>query len=240
MKVRDISFSSPAENILFDELLLILAEEGREGETLRFWESPTTFIVLGRTGKPEEELILEHVRRDNIPVLRRSSGGGTVVQGRGCLNFTLILFKERDSQLNDIRRSYQWILQRVLKVFAGLGVAAEFQPTSDLALSDGKKKFSGNAQRRGRRYILHHGTVLYDFPLDLISRYLALPKDQPPYRRGRTHLDFVTNLPMAPGRIKEMFAEIFEAGERAEKIPDEHTLLRSLLETKPPVIPIGE
>lgn len=238
MKVRDISFSSPAENILFDELLLILAEEGQEGEALRFWESPTTFIVLGRTGKPEEELIAEHVRRDNIPVLRRSSGGGTVVQGRGCLNFTFILSKERDPQLNDIRRSYQWILQRVLKVFAELGVAAEFQPTSDLALSDGKKKFSGNAQRRGRKYILHHGTILYDFPLDLISRYLAIPKDQPPYRQGRTHLDFVTNLPVRPQQIKDAFARIFAAGECAEITAQQRGRLRSLLESKSPLVPI--
>ena len=51
MLLKDISFPAPQENIFFDESLF------RENkECLRFWESPVVFIVLGRTGKAQEDI----------------------------------------------------------------------------------------------------------------------------------------------------------------------------------------
>ena len=206
---KEISFADPAENILYDNVLLSLAEEGKIGNTLRIWESPVYFVVLGRTGKVQEDLHASALIADHIPVLRRSSGGGTVVQGPGCLNFSFILSKENDADLADLRRSYHIISQEVLTVLKSLNVQGVFRPTSDLALKKNDKKFSGNAQRRGRKFILHHGTILYDFDLDLISRYLAMPVDIPDYRKGRPHKDFVANIPVSPtdfmGTLKSIY-----------------------------------
>ncbi len=191
---KDISFADPSENILYDDVLLSLAEEGKLGNTLRIWESPVYFVVLGRTGKVEEDLDLENLKADAVPVLRRSSGGGTVVQGAGCLNYSFVLSKETTPALNDLRGSYHIILEGVLTLLSNLNINAVFRPISDLALQNSEKKFSGNAQRRGRNFILHHGTILYDFNLGQISRYLRMPKDVPEYRKGRSHTDFVTNI----------------------------------------------
>ena len=200
MVIYEISFSSPLENLVFDELLLDEAEAGRGGDVLRLWESPTPFIVLGRTGKPAHEIYTTRCGRDHVPVLRRCSGGGTVIQGPGCMNFSFILSRVRCPALNDLHRSYQEILNPIIRMLAGLGVSAVFRPISDLALADFDRKFSGNAQRRKREYVLHHGTILYDFDLSLISTYLRQPRDVPAYRKGRRHHDFVANIPVI--RIK--------------------------------------
>ncbi len=191
---EEISFSDPAENLHYDDMLLARAEKGEIGNTLRIWESPVYFAVLGRTGQAAEDLHIERLKTDSVPILRRSSGGGTVLQGPGCLNFSFVLSKEKNSELGDLRRSYHLILEGVLAVLKNLHVRAVFRPISDLALEKDEKKFSGNAQRRGRKFILHHGTILYDFNLDLITKYLAMPKDIPVYRQGRPHRDFITNL----------------------------------------------
>ena len=74
MVLKDISFESPPENIVYDEVLLYLAEHDEASEVLRFWESPKYFIVLGRTGKMEDDVKLAQTKKDNIPVLRRFSG----------------------------------------------------------------------------------------------------------------------------------------------------------------------
>ena len=221
---KDISFFSPLENILFDEVLLNLAEEGFLGETLRFWESAQPFIVLGRIGKLREEIHLEVVQADRIPVLRRSSGGGTVLQGQGCLNYTLILSKESDPLLGDVRKSYQIILNKVIDIFKSLNIEVSFRSTSDLVLENEERKFSGNAQRRGKKFILHHGTFLYDFHLPLMGKYLKIPKKIPPYRLGRSHNDFLINLNVSPARIKQAFQHYFQIekvdsilGEREEQ-----------------------
>ncbi len=209
MLLKDLSFLTPEENILFDEVLLHLAEQGSIQEVLRFWESQKIFIVLGRTGKLHEDVYMERARQEHVPVLRRSSGGGTVVQGPGCLNFTLILSKKHHPDIQDLRKSYIFILEKMIDAFALLHVPAVFKPVCDLALVDGEKKFSGNAQHRGRHYILHHGTILYDFDLSVIEKFLKVPKEVPEYRQGRSHRDFVTNIGVTKEAIKEAVQKIF-------------------------------
>jgi len=209
MQLRDISFPTPAENIAFDEVLLCLAEKHEGGEFLRFWESPKIFIVLGRIGQEKEDVNSVSTQKDNIPVLRRSSGGGTVLQGPGCLNYTLVLSKQKYPVLNDLRKSYQWISAKIIEALRQAGVETYFRPTSDLAVGPSEKKFSGNAQRRGKHYILHHGTILYNFDLTLISRYLNMPAQTPEYRKYRSHTDFVANIPIDPGRFKNYLAQSF-------------------------------
>jgi lipoate-protein ligase A len=211
MILKDISLDSPEENILLDEALFVAAEKFSGGEVLRFWESATPFVVLGRIGKAGDDVNAQAVRRDQIPVLRRTSGGGTVVQGKGCLNYTLVLNMDRDPAVSDLRRSYQWISQKVIDALGKQGIEAVFRPISDIALASGEKKFSGNAQRRGKQFILHHGTILYDFDLGLISKYLQMPKDIPEYRRRRTHDDFVANIPVQPQLFKQALAASFSA-----------------------------
>ena len=88
MKWLDATYASPAANLACDEALLELCEE--EGvETLRFWESPQHFVVVGYANRIESEVNVEACRRLGVPILRRCSGGGTVVQGPGCLNYNL-------------------------------------------------------------------------------------------------------------------------------------------------------
>jgi lipoate---protein ligase len=229
MQFRDISFPTPQENIAFDEALWRLAEKHSGSEYLRFWESPEVFVVLGRIGRAEIDINTIHTRKDNIPVLRRSSGGGTVVQGPGCLNYTLVLSKQKHPEINDLRKSYEWISNKVIEALRQAGVEAYFRPTSDIATGPGEKKFSGNAQRRGKHYILHHGTILYKFDLSLISRYLNIPNDIPEYRKHRPHTDFVANIPIDPRAFKDHLARIFHASALQSPSAEELLLLKNSL-----------
>jgi lipoate-protein ligase A len=210
MTIEDVSFADPQENLERDDALLARAEHEGAGESLRFWESPVPFVVLGRTCEEAAEVLTEACRRDLVPVLRRSSGGGTVVQGAGCLNFALVLAKDRHPDLASITSSYRYILGKVAKALELCGIVTEFRPVCDLVLPDGERKFSGNAQRRGRRHVLHHGTVLYAFDLALIGRYLRMPPRMPDYRRERGHGDFVTNIPLDPQRFKRSMAGVWQ------------------------------
>ncbi|HOW34800.1 MAG TPA: lipoate--protein ligase family protein [Candidatus Omnitrophota bacterium] len=225
MNLKDISFASPEENILFDDVLLSLAEEGRAGEALRFWESEQTFVVLGRISKVGENIFIKEALKDKIPVLRRSSGGGVVLQGKGCLNYSLILSKELNPQVRTLHKSYEFILGKLIQSLKSLGTEAVFKPVSDMAVkvNNEERKFSGNAQRRGKKFILHHGTILYDFPLEDIEKYLKVPVDVPDYRRERAHRKFLTNITISPKGLKESLAKIFCAYGIDQKITGQET-----------------
>jgi len=228
MLCKDVSLDSPEDNIILDEALFVLADKQNGGEVLRFWESRKTFIVLGRIGKEHDDVDLAAAQKDGIPVLRRTSGGGTVVQGPGCLNYTLVLAKDRDPALTDLRKSYQWISAKVIEALGSLGIESRFHPISDIALASNAKKFSGNAQHRGKNFILHHGTILYDFNLSLIPRYLKMPKDVPDYRADRSHEDFVTNIAVNPLKFKALLKSIFHANEENFLTATEQTTLQTL------------
>ena len=217
MLLKDISLPTPQENILYDNVLLELAERGEGEETLRFWESRELFIVLGRIGNPAADLRVEKVLADRVPVLRRSSGGGTVLQGKGCLNYTLVLSKERP-EIQDLRRSYQFILGRVIAALKNLGIDAACRPLSDIALTQNNKKISGNAQKRSKKFILHHGTLLYQFDLKKITEYLTMPKDIPEYRQDRSHLDFVTNIPATAAALKQEIQRSFSVTQATNQL----------------------
>jgi lipoate-protein ligase A len=109
-----------------------------------------------------------------------------------------------------IDRVHQAVLDRVAAAVARCGVYVRRSGTSDLTLIDGSsapaRKISGNSLRVKRDGLLYHGTLLYDFDVELIGRLLATPPRQPSYRGGRTHAEFVTNLPVAGAALRSALA----------------------------------
>src|ERR1044071_4819214 len=82
------SSRAPVENLACDEALLDECESSDVPGFVRFWESSSYFVVLGYGKHLEQEVFSEVCAQENIPILRRCSGGGTVVQGPGCFNYT--------------------------------------------------------------------------------------------------------------------------------------------------------
>jgi lipoate-protein ligase A len=138
-----------------------------------------------------------------------------VLLGEGCLCYSLVLAYERHEALTQIASSYRWILERVSEALAVPGV--EQAGISDLVI--GGQKFSGNAQQRKRRHLLHHGTILYALELGRISRYLRQPPRQPDYREGRDHETFIRNLGVPRERVVRGLREVWAAPEERASWP---------------------
>ncbi|MFP4500346.1 MAG: biotin/lipoate A/B protein ligase family protein [Candidatus Hydrogenedentota bacterium] len=215
MRWMDITLPTPAENLALDEVLLDSAESGRAGDTLRFWESTAPFVVLGTAQVLRAEVRETACAADEVPILRRCSAGGCVLQGPGCLNYTLVLTFARFPQVRKLHDSYQYILGRVAHAFSLHGVDAAPAGVSDLAVAG--QKISGNAQRRRRHAILHHGTLLYAPNVASMTQYLKEPADQPAYRGGRAHRAFVGRLPLAPETLRAALCAAFSAHDPADR-----------------------
>jgi len=229
MKFCDLTLSSPAENLACDEALLDQAEEGLGEEVLRVWEPTQSFVVLGYANKISTEVNLPFCERNGIPVLRRCTGGGAVLQGPGCLNYSLVLRAEHSWPVGNIPAANSFILDRhrsVIEALAGTGV--ERQGQSDLTI--GGLKFSGNAQRRKRRFLLFHGTFLLHADIGLIQKALPMPSRQPGYRANRSHSEFLVNLTITPRQLKGALAQIWDATEPLTRVPSAQTTL--LAQTK--------
>ena len=214
----DLTLPTPAENLAADEALLDECEASGGAGVLRFWEPDAPFVVVGYGNRLSTEANLEFCRQAAIPLLRRCSGGGTVLQGRGCLNYALVLSCEDTPQLAGITTANRFIMERQRIALQDLlGSPVEIKGHTDLAR--GGLKFSGNAQRRKRRYLLFHGTFLLDFDLGLIERALPMPSKQPDYRAQRPHRDFLTNLGVSATAVKGALRAAWNAGGTLAEVP---------------------
>lgn len=188
-----------AEHLEAEWRLFQTFEAGAIGHLCRTWETSRPVVVVGRNSALADHVIQDACLRDNVQVLRRFSGGGAVVLGAGCLNYAIAASLVSYPELEDVAVSFKVVLQRLT---AALNV-------TDLTVADGTdlalngRKVSGNAQRRGRRAFIHHGTLLYAFDARLAARYLKEPPRQPAYRAGRQHTDFIANLPLSRGVLED-------------------------------------
>ena len=194
MKWINTDHSTAEEALQWDEDQLYRCESNITGPLLRTWEHPTHAVIIGKGNTITAEVHQDICQQDNIPIIKRCSGGGTVLIGPGCLCYSLILPLTFHPQLTTINGSNTWIMHRMA---TGLSQHLKQKVTvkgfTDLCLNT--QKFSGNAQRRLKKSLLFHGTLLYNFDLSLISKYLPYPSLSPSYRKQRDHKAFITQLP---------------------------------------------
>lgn len=226
MEFLDLTLPSPAENLACDEALLDWREQSGGGGILRFWESSETFVVAGYANKILAEVDTARCQAENVPIFRRCSGGGTVLQGAGCLSYALILEISENAALDQITSTNKCIMERnreAIQSIAGESLKIQVQGHTDLAAvtmsSPVVRKFSGNSQRRHKSFLLFHGTFLLDFHLELAGRYLKFPSRQPDYRGNRDHTDFLMNLNLPAGLVKEAMRRTWKADNAVHKPP---------------------
>jgi lipoate-protein ligase A len=218
----DLTLDTPADNLALDEALLLEAEAaGEPHEVLRLWEPLQFAVVVGSSSRVAAEVAPDACRVRGIEVLRRTSGGAAVVIGPGCLMYSLVLSRQLRPEQRAIDGAHCFVLEAIAGAIGRLVPGVVRRGTSDLAIGD--RKFSGNSLRMKREHLLYHGTLLYNFPLDLIAACLAAPPRQPAYRQGRAHGDFVTNLPLDAGSLRSALIAAFDAHEDRTDWPRELT-----------------
>ncbi|MBA2728718.1 MAG: lipoate--protein ligase family protein [Parachlamydiaceae bacterium] len=149
--------------------------------------SPTS-IVMGISGKYEEHVCPYMIDKLPIPVIRRFSGGGTVIVDEQTFFFTLIGNKD----LLDVPCYPDELLKWTEKLYAPAFEGLNFS-LRDNDYVIGNKKFGGNAQYICKNRWLHHSSLLWDYEKSKMD-YLLMPKKVPAYRMGRDHTEFLCRL----------------------------------------------
>lgn len=223
MNFCDVTLATPEENLACDEVLLDRCENGKLDALLRFWEPTRPFVVVGYANQVSVEVNQDYCRRQRIPILRRCSGGGTVLQGPGVLNYSLVLRIADSPALAGIAGTNDFVMERHRRALQELlGARVEKQGHTDLAI--GGLKFCGNAQRRRKEFLLFHGSFLLNTDIGLIQKVLPLPSRQPDYRAGRTHVDFLMNLKIAAPVLKAALIEAWQAEVLLSEMPRDQIL----------------
>ncbi|MDH5716551.1 MAG: hypothetical protein OEZ22_02810 [Spirochaetia bacterium] len=191
MRIYSIYFpyKSAYLNLALEEYFLTQKEKNYNDIYLFFYENLNS-IILGKTLDIKKEIYLT---KKHPPVIRRISGGGSVVHFKGCLNFGFLCSLEKFPELFSIQKSYEAILGSIIEGFKK-NFPLKFKGLSDLVLfqKGSLRKISGNSQARKKGWLLHHGTFLYNNKnISKISYFLKHPEKEPEYRKNRDHKSFM-------------------------------------------------
>ncbi|CDO17399.1 Putative lipoate-protein ligase [Streptococcus gallolyticus] len=159
---------NPAYNVALEAYAFreLLAED----ELFILWINEPT-IVIGKHQNAIEEINKTYTDEHGIHVVRRLSGGGAVYHDLNNLNYTIISNKSQEGAFD-----FQTFSQPVIETLADLGVTATFTGRNDLEI-DGKK-FCGNAQAYYKGRMMHHGCLLFDVDMTVLSNALQVSKDK--------------------------------------------------------------
>lgn len=124
----------------------------------------STSVIAGKHQCIHREINTMFVDENNIPVIRRITGGGTVFHDEGNLNFSYIKNSEAGKQID-----FPGYTKPVIDFIQNLGLKAYLEG-SDIKING--LKVSGNAEHVHRNRVLHHGTVLWDASLEKLRQCL--------------------------------------------------------------------
>ena len=165
MKLILTDSHNPYYNLACEEYYLRHSAE----DVFMLWQNEPS-VIIGKNQDMYTEVDVDFTESQGIHVARRITGGGAVYHDLGNVNYSFITSREKANVLD-----FAYFTAPVLKALASLGVKAALSGRNDLIseLSGGATaKFSGNAQTATNDRILHHGTLLFDSDMTVLSKAL--------------------------------------------------------------------
>lgn len=175
----DPAFNLALEQVVFDLL-------PRDRGYFMLWQNDNA-IIVGKHQNTAQEVNAAFVESHGIRVVRRLSGGGAVYHDLGNLNFTFVVDATAGPGLD-----LSLFCTPVALALGRMGVDARVTGRNDIAV-DGQK-FSGNAQYVKNGRVMHHGTILFDSDLTVVSRALNVQADKLASKAVASVISRVTNL----------------------------------------------
>ncbi len=188
------------ENLVWDELFSLSAAESNL-VTFRQWKVQDTSLVIGYGEDAAKTVHIRACKDRGIPIIKRFTGGGTVLISEKSLNYSLIVPLSRANGWGDLVPSFQAINGIIVDALKDFQLTAKIEEDTDITVNS--KKIAGSSQSRRWGVLCHHGTILIDSETENIEMLIKNPTKQPKYRNGRTHKDFLTSLKQESGEVDE-------------------------------------
>lgn len=168
MLIYKSNSTSPTFNLATEEYLF-----NHSTEDLLFLYVNQASVIVGSNQVVQNEVNIEFCAENNIEIVRRMSGGGTVYHDLGNLNYSFIVNKSEDFSILSSH-----FLELLIGVLKFLSIPVNIGKRKDLWLPNGHK-VSGTASHVSKNKVLFHGTLLYDSDLFKLKNALLVNEKNP-------------------------------------------------------------
>ena len=168
MKLLVLKTQNPYINLAVEEYLFNTAKE----DIFMLWQNAKT-VVIGKNQNAYAEVNLDYANENGILIARRITGGGAVYHDLGNVNYSYISVKDDNKSIDFLP-----FATPIIEALKTIGVEAELSGRNDIITKCGGKKISGSAQHRQNGRVLHHGTLLFDADMSVLSKVLSVDKEK--------------------------------------------------------------
>jgi len=172
-RLIDSNVTDPYFVTAADDAISEARKKNEVANTLHFYRRDPAAVSVGRSRKIHEDINVNECIKQNVKIIRRTSGGGSIYTDEKCLIYSLI-FNNKDEKLQSSQIIFENICKSIIDVFKKFDITAIYKPPNDIFLNN--KKISGSAQIKKENIVLIHGTILIDTDLDKIKKVLKNPK----------------------------------------------------------------
>ena len=163
---------------------------GKANQRFFVWQPDRKYLILGRSNNSTQALYEEKVEEDKVLVMQRPSGGETVLLSPNMLVLAVHVPIVKGLQSREYFIKCNQVIIDSLRDYGVQDLGTK--GISDISI--GEKKILGSAIYRGQESVFYHAVLNVKEDIALISKYIKHPTREPDYRKGRSHLDFVTSL----------------------------------------------
>lgn len=141
----DPYFNTAAEEFIFKNF---------SEDCLLLWQNSPS-IIIGKHQNALAEINCDFIEKNNIPVVRRTSGGGAVFHDLGNVNFSFITTSKTEKAIQ-----FKTFLLPIVNFLQSLGITVQINSRNNLFIDE--KKISGTAAHIFKNKTIHHGTLLFN------------------------------------------------------------------------------
>ena len=174
--------TNPYFNIAAEEYILKHFTE----DVFMLWQNEPS-VIIGKHQNTLAEINHKYIEQNNIPVVRRISGGGAVFHDLGNINFTFI-----KTIIGEDLVDFKRFIDPIISVLKELGIDARQEGHNDIRING--LKCSGNAEHVFKNRVLHHGTILFSSDLETLGSALHSDEDRFTGRAVKSRRSPVTNI----------------------------------------------
>jgi lipoate-protein ligase A len=198
----------PMLNVAMDETLVEDVAAGRRKPFMRIWEWNAPQIVIGSFQSYSNEIDEEGIKKHDIVVSRRITGGGAMFMEPGnCVTYSLVIPTGLVDGLS-FEESYPFLDEWVMEALEKVGVKAHYIPLNDISSEQGK--IGGAAQKRfANGYMVHHVTMSYDIDAQKMLETLRIGREKMRDKGTRSAVKRVDPMKSQTGMPREEIIDVF-------------------------------